>query len=393
MSHNSKKLRWALIVISLLYTFDTAISKQLLLLRSDDSRRYCRHESINRCSLEYIKRRRLASSGNDALKSVNGLASSAAVLSTHHRGDDATIAQTKRKHISSCEYPHHRRTTIPAAFVSINQSGASKISSKSLTIQPTTTTTTLHLKFKTFEEMIHHHHSTPLLIDFYAPWCGPCKLMKGEISSIRDQLDLLGPAVTVVQEEEEEDCSVEDVIALSSVCLEDGYIEEQLASSSSSLGKVDTTALLKDLLPPPPPPTTTTKDTQSTTKQPPQSTTTLPSGIPVYHVNTNKFPQVGAKNHIAGLPTLVLFYEGEELWRNEGLMKGEEIVSVLSELQEGGWKKKKEEDGVVEVRREEEEISSSVDEKKEEKVDAVVIAAAGEVDKKKKKRKGRRLGG
>eukprot|EP00985_Skeletonema_marinoi_P020877 scaffold12505_cov142-Skeletonema_marinoi.AAC.4 len=404
MSHNSKKLRWALIVISLLYTFDTAISKQLLLLRSDDSRRYCRHESINRCSLEYIKRRRLASSGNDALTSVNGLASSAAVLSTHHRGDDghhrvkhdATIAQTKRKHISSCTYPHHRRTTIPAAFVSINNhSGASKISSKSLTIQPTTTTTTLHLKFKTFEEMIHHHHSTPLLIDFYAPWCGPCKLMKGEISSIRDQLDLLGPAVTVVQEEQdEEDCSVEDVIALSSVCLEDGYIEEQLASSSSSLGKVDTTALLKDLLPPTTTTTTTTtKDTQSTTKQPPQSTTTLPSGIPVYHVNTNKFPQVGAKNHIAGLPTLVLFYEGEELWRNEGLMKGEEIVSVLSELQEGGWKKKKKkEESVVEVRREEEE-KSMVDKKKEEKVDAVVIAAAGEVDKKKKKRKGRRLGG
>jgi len=232
--------------------------------------------------------------------------------------------------------------------------------------------------------------------------------MKGEISSIRDQLDLLGPAVTVVQEQqnEEEDCSVEDVIALSSVCLEDGYIEEQHLSeglsSSSSLGKEDTTALLKDLLPPPPPPTTTTtttKDTQSTiTKQPPQNTTTLPSGIPVYHVNTNKFPQVGAKNHIAGLPTLVLFYEGEELWRNEGLMKGEEIVSVLSELQEGGWKKKKkkeeEKESVVEVCREEEESSSSVDEKKDEKVNAVVIAAAaGEVDKKKKKRKGRRLGG
>mmetsp|Transcript_31964 Transcript_31964/g.47051 ORF Transcript_31964/g.47051 Transcript_31964/m.47051 type:complete len:408 (+) Transcript_31964:84-1307(+) len=407
MSHNSKKLRWALTFISLLYTFDTAISKQLLLLRSDDSRRYCRHESINRCSLEYIKRRRLASGGN-LLASVNGLASSAsAVLSTHHGGDDGhyrvkhdatTNAQTKRKHISSCKYSHHRRTTIPAAFVSINNhSGASKISAKPLTIQPTTTTT-LHLKFKTFEEMIHHHHSTPLLIDFYAPWCGPCKLMKGEISSIRDQLELLGPAVQVVQEqqdEEEEDCSVEDVIALSSVCLEDGYIEEQQLSeglSSSLLGKEDTTSLLKDLLPPPPPPTTTTKDTQSTTTKQPQSTT-LPSGIPVYHVNTNKFPQVGAKNHIAGLPTLVLFYEGEELWRNEGLMKGEEIVSVLSELQEGGWKKKEKEESVVEVRREEEESSSSVDEKKEEKVDAVVIAAAGEVDKKKKKRKGRRLGG
>ena len=55
------------------------------------------------------------------------------------------------------------------------------------------------------------------------------------------------------------------------------------------------------------------------------------SGIPIYHVNANKFPQVGAKNNIHGLPTLVLFHEGKEVWRNEGFICGEEILKVLKE--------------------------------------------------------------
>ena len=62
------------------------------------------------------------------------------------------------------------------------------------------------------------------------------------------------------------------------------------------------------------------------------------SGIPIYHVNTNKFPQVGAKNKIHGLPTLVLYYEGRELWRHEGLLDGKEILDgVLGGLKENGY--------------------------------------------------------
>ena len=55
-------------------------------------------------------------------------------------------------------------------------------------------------------------------------------------------------------------------------------------------------------------------------------------GIPVYHVNTNKFPQVGVKNKINGLPTLVLFHEGQEIWRNEGMISGGEIVKTLESI-------------------------------------------------------------
>jgi hypothetical protein len=59
-----------------------------------------------------------------------------------------------------------------------------------------------------------------------------------------------------------------------------------------------------------------------------------PSGIPIYHVDANRFPQVGARNRIHGLPTLVLFRNGVEVWRVEGVMTGEEILrSINQELE------------------------------------------------------------
>ena len=44
-----------------------------------------------------------------------------------------------------------------------------------------------------------------------------------------------------------------------------------------------------------------------------------------------------------GLPTLVLFFKGEEIWRNEGVILGKDIVEMLNGLQdEGRWEQKKE---------------------------------------------------
>ena len=70
-------------------------------------------------------------------------------------------------------------------------------------------------------------------------------------------------------------------------------------------------------------------EVSATTADDQAGTTAKPSGIPVYHVNTNRFPQVGARNHIHGLPTLVLFWEGRELWRVEGVMRGEVILREI----------------------------------------------------------------
>ena len=174
--------------------------------------------------------------------------------------------------------------TPPTTATHISQSTKKPIQSKSTALQP---------KFKTFDEMLAQHHTTPILIDFYAPWCGPCKLMKMELKSIRDRLDELGNSYIHKYHHHQKKKKKDD---------------DDMAKTLEEEEEIGT------------------KDDNEQSK-----TSKRGGGIPVYHVNTNKFPQVGAKNNIHGLPTLVLFHEGTEIWRNEGIIRGEEIIKVLEE--------------------------------------------------------------
>ena len=308
------------------------------------------------------------------------------------------------------------RRLLHSSITSYNQrssSSTTRISSSSKS--PSSSTTSLHIKFKTFDEMLNHHDNTPLLIDFYSPHCGPCKLMKGEIRSIRDTLDRLGPLLPIVveneksegvggeeerrlleqqqQEEEDEDCSVEDVIALSTHCFDDGTELPTTTLEFVERDNVDIKLVLSADV------ASTLNDDDNSNDGEEEQKLLRPSGIPVFHVDTNKFPQVGAKNRIAGLPTLVLFYRGEELWRNEGMISGGDIVKVLIKLQESGWKKKTRDDEEVIVGGEESEgmvRNNNNNGKDDDEIgNERMMVTAGETGqlKKTKKRKGRRLGG
>jgi thioredoxin len=42
----------------------------------------------------------------------------------------------------------------------------------------------VHKQFNSFEELIAGSKDQPLLIDFYAPWCGSCQLMAGILEQV-----------------------------------------------------------------------------------------------------------------------------------------------------------------------------------------------------------------
>jgi len=84
--------------------------------------------------------------------------------------------------------------------------------------------------------------------------------------------------------------------------------------------------------------TTSTNDSSNNSSKPERKTMASnipgkPTGIPIFHVNTERFPQVGAKNKIHGLPTLVLFWAGKEVWRQEGVASGEDILRELRAIE------------------------------------------------------------
>ncbi|WP_417889083.1 thioredoxin [Xanthomarina gelatinilytica] len=92
-----------------------------------------------------------------------------------------------------------------------------------------------------FSELIHQEK--PVLIDFFAEWCGPCKMMSPILKQVKD-----------------------------------------------SLG--DSVSILK--------------------------------------IDVDKNQSLAAKYQVRGVPTLILFKQGKQLWRQSGVVQKEELINIIN---------------------------------------------------------------
>lgn len=82
----------------------------------------------------------------------------------------------------------------------------------------------------------------PVLIDFYAEWCGPCKMMSPVLKQVKDNL---GDRVTIIK------------------------------------------------------------------------------------IDVDKNQELASKYQVRGVPTLMLFKNGKQLWRQSGVMQKDEIINIV----------------------------------------------------------------
>jgi len=58
----------------------------------------------------------------------------------------------------------------------------------------------------------------------------------------------------------------------------------------------------------------------------------LKDNISIIKIDIDKNPSVATKYQVRGVPTLILFKEGKQIWRQSGVVQANQLIQILTDL-------------------------------------------------------------
>ncbi len=103
----------------------------------------------------------------------------------------------------------------------------------------------IELDDPTFDDVIHNSEE-PVLVDFWAPWCGPCKMMAPVLSEIADEYESKAKICKLNTDDCRDSAMEFGISAIPTVILfKDGQVQKKWVGLTS---KKDLTSAIDELL-------------------------------------------------------------------------------------------------------------------------------------------------
>lgn len=103
----------------------------------------------------------------------------------------------------------------------------------------------IELTDATFDEIVHNS-DVPVLVDFWAPWCGPCKMIAPLVEEISNEYGDTAKICKLNTDEERDSAMEFGISAIPTIILlKDGQVQKKWVGLTS---KKDLTAAINELL-------------------------------------------------------------------------------------------------------------------------------------------------